>query len=595
MFTHCAGATLNISSEQGGYCMVALWASAEYDASAGGADVIVIETSWGGGDACVVNFVPEEAISTWSGQDNRYVPNPPPINATRVLSPEQVLTTTSQPHLEQIGSWHTSALLRSQMTPTSATYYFTVTGVLESQSGADTAATASVTAAAAAGDSLRAKHEAWWHAFWPDGGFVTFEYSMVESFFYTQLYKFGSAARVGRSVHDLMGPWFIPGTDWPDLHWDMNLQQTYYFPIAANRPTIASTLVDYIDKLARSGNLNTNVPTQWQVDSAAAPTGASSLSGNETCYWNYGADCKTAPPSVTGNLLWTISVAHLALTYAGNTTADADVVFPLLDRALQFYQHFQVVNADGSVHLPATFSPEYPGNPGPDANYDLSLYRWGLQLALQLADRYNLTSPHLPMWESTLRNLTFFSIDTKSNTFEIYAGTPYDTPHRHYSHLFMLWPLRGLLNVTNATLYETARNSINRWLATPETDSMFYRPAASAMNVLLRQHAAAFDNITYLLHNRIEGTGWYREGSAGSCTETPYAAAWAVTDWMLQSWNVTNAAGDLSPAVIIDYFPNIQVRQSVSCCSPMREIRFSVHPPNLTLQKSPLPHVFIRM
>ena len=35
--------------------------------------------------------------------------------------------------------------------------------------------------------------------------------------------------------------------------------------------------------------------------------------------------------------------------------------------------------------------------------------------------------------------------------------------------------------------------------------SMFYRPAASAMNVELGQRAAAFDNVTYLLHNRVEG------------------------------------------------------------------------------------------
>ena len=27
----------------------------------------------------------------------------------------------------------------------------------------------------------------------------------------------------GRS-YDLMGPWFIDGTDWPDLHWDLNVQ-----------------------------------------------------------------------------------------------------------------------------------------------------------------------------------------------------------------------------------------------------------------------------------------------------------------------------------------------------------------------------------
>ena len=29
-------------------------------------------------------------------------------------------------------------------------------------------------------------------------------------------------------------------------------------------------------------------------------------------------------------------------------------------------------------------------------------------------------------------------------------GTPYGTPHRHYSHLFAIWPLRAL-DMTNAS------------------------------------------------------------------------------------------------------------------------------------------------
>ncbi len=56
-----------------------------------------------------------------------------------------------------------------------------------------------------------------------------------------------------------------------------------YLPIGSNRPGLASTLTDYLETLLLSGNLNTNVPKAWQADSAAAPTGASSLSGNETC------------------------------------------------------------------------------------------------------------------------------------------------------------------------------------------------------------------------------------------------------------------------------------------------------------------------
>ena len=149
---------------------------------------------------------------------------------------------------------------------------------------------------------------------------------------------------------------------------------------------------------------------------------------------------------------------------AGN---DANVAFSLSC----CHYSLQIVRPDGSVHLPPTFSPEYPGNPGPDANYDIALYRWGLQTAIGLCESYNLTSPHLSAWRATLSNLTWYSVDPISNTFEIYAGVPYGTPHRHYSHLFALWPLRAL-DFNNATQAAIGRASVNLWLATPEEDSM---------------------------------------------------------------------------------------------------------------------------
>jgi len=98
------------------------------------------------------------------------------------------------------------------------------------------------------------------------------------------------------------------------------------------------------------------------------------------------------------------------------------------------------------------------------------------------------------------------------------------------------------------------------------------------MNVLLKQNAAAFDNITYLLDNRIEGSTWYREGSQGSCTETPYAGAWAVVDWYVQSWNTTQYGskddGTSTPQTVVDFFPGvddvIQLDQGAYVAAPAR-------------------------
>lgn len=138
---------------------------------------------------------------------------------------------------------------------------------------------------------------------------------------------------------------------------DLNLQYTYYLPILANRFDIASTLVDFVADLHTSGALAGNVPEAWRTDSSAAPTGASSLRGQESCYWSYGQNCTTSPPSVTGNLLWTLSVVHLLADVSGNATIDTEIVWPILGRALQFYSHFQTTSADGSIHLLPTFSP----------------------------------------------------------------------------------------------------------------------------------------------------------------------------------------------------------------------------------------------
>jgi len=156
---------------------------------------------------------------------------------------------------------------------------------------------------------------------------------------------------------------------------------------------------------------------------------------------------------------------------------------------------------------------------------------------------------HLDIFADTLDRLTWFPVS--NGTLAIYKDIPYGTPHRHFSHLMSIWPLR-LLDTSNVTNYELARDSINLWLATPEEDSMFYRPAAAVMNLLLEEREASYDNITYLLDNRIEGSTFYREGAAGSCTETPYAAVYAMVDWVMQSWNRTSGNEQ-----IIDVFKGV--------------------------------------
>jgi hypothetical protein len=274
------------------------------------------------------------------------------------------------------------------------------------------------------------------------------------------------------------------------------------------------------------------VPPQWQNDSAAAPSGASALDTLETCYWNYGAGCLSIPPTITGNLLWTIQVVYQAYELNRNETLLREQIWPLLRLAVNFYTHWQIDNrTDTQIHLPPTFSPEYAV--APDCNYDLALYRWGLTTALATASHLGIQDPNAPLWMDTLNRLTPYP--RGADGFWIGAGVPLSSSHRHFSHLFMIFPLKQL-DFADPAQMTLATTSIDHWLSMTEGLTGFCRTAASSMNVLLERPHEAYTNITFLVDNYILPNTFYQEGENGECGETPPAASSAVTDWMLMEW-----------------------------------------------------------
>jgi hypothetical protein len=191
-----------------GNLSLAVWACAAWDTAA---DVIAVEAMWSGSGAPALTWVPDNAQSTWSGYDATYVPNPPPLNASSQPASGWSLNLTTQPHL--VGTAHATAVLRMDGGDgNSTTIFVAISPVVASADAAGTAAVASVMAAGRLGvTALRAAHEEWWASWWPKGGFITLEDSVLEAFVFIQLYKFASGARQGRTVHDLEGPWFVEG------------------------------------------------------------------------------------------------------------------------------------------------------------------------------------------------------------------------------------------------------------------------------------------------------------------------------------------------------------------------------------------------
>jgi hypothetical protein len=47
---------------------------------------------------------------------------------------------------------------------------------------------------------------------------------------------------------------------------------------------------------------------------------------------------------------------------------------------------------------------------GPDTNYDLALYRWGLQLVLELDELLDMNDVNVALWRDTLERCVGFSL-----------------------------------------------------------------------------------------------------------------------------------------------------------------------------------------
>eukprot|EP01050_Picozoa_sp_SAG11_P022974 SAG11_NODE_4484_length_1878_cov_7.328274_2_plen_337_part_00 len=158
--------------------------------------------------ACVGGCVPWKASRC--SECNDYVANPAPVLASSSVLGGR-LNMTTQLHLR--GTAHTTAIYTcggaEKLCGRGGLAYFTaVSGVSEDRAAADEWAAGQASAAAALGtDAMRASHRRWWAEWWPRGGFVTYEYTVLESLFYLMQYKFGSAARRGRAFMDLNGPW----------------------------------------------------------------------------------------------------------------------------------------------------------------------------------------------------------------------------------------------------------------------------------------------------------------------------------------------------------------------------------------------------
>lgn len=362
-------------------------------------------------------------------------------------------------------------------------------------------------------------HRAWWNSYWQNGAFVSIPDTRMESFYWIQMYKLASGTRADRPALDLMGPWFRR-TPWPKIWWNLNIQLTYWPVYAANRLELGESLTRMLDNNVT--NLINNVPEAWREDSAA-------ISRTSTYDCKGGVGGKDGEER--GNLIWTMHNYWLQCRYSGDEARTRDKFYPLLKRTVAYYLHLLKPGDDGKLHIPVSLSPEYPKT-APDTNYDLALLRWGLETVIACSDRYRLNDPFAARCRETLAKLAPPPVDEKHG-FMIGAGQPLEISHRHFSHLFAIYPLH-LLDFDAPADRALAEKSVDFWIGFEGALQGYSFTGASAMSSWLGRRGTNVKMMNEFLDRFVKMNTMYLE--AGPVIETPLAGAAAIHEIVLQSW-----------------------------------------------------------
>lgn len=368
---------------------------------------------------------------------------------------------------------------------------------------------------------LQKSHRAWWNAFYP-ASFLTLSDATKENFYWIQLYKLASATRGDRALIDNTGPW-LTVTPWPNAWMNLNVQLTYWALNASNHLDLAASLENAFYN--HTENLRHNLPEAYRNGSFGI-----GRSSNGECVTETVGIPGVSPTAEVGLLPWICHNLWLIYRHKMDDTLLREKLFPLLKGSINYYLQFLRKEADGKLHLPKTYSPEYGS--AEDCNFDLSLLRWGCQTLLDIAGRLNIHDPLIPRWQKTLNQLTPYPADENEGLL-IGRNAPYAFSHRHYSHLLAIYPLY-LINTEREGDRETIEKSLKHWQSKEGALLGYSLTGASSISSALGKGNDALMYLDKLFGKFLSVNTLYRE--SGPVIETPLSGAQSIHDMLLQSW-----------------------------------------------------------
>jgi len=339
----------------------------------------------------------------------------------------------------------------------------------------------------------------------------------MESFYWIQMYKMGSASRQNGPLIDLMGPWFRT-TRWPAVWWNLNIQLTYWPFYMANH-------------LEGAEPLNRAI---WSQRVSLAQNAAPYQSDSFAICRATGPTLRCPGNNEIGDLAWTMHDLWLYYRSSMDDRYLREQLFPLMKGTFNYLWHLSSRNADGTVTLPPSPSPEYT-NKVENSSYSAACFRWLSKAIVEADARLKANDPVAEKAGLVLAHLAPYEIDPATGVM-VGKDMPFSHSHRHWSHLFMIYPFHEW-NWDDPQQRPLMEKSLNHWTSMPEGFAGFSYMGAASMHADAGDSDLAVRYLKTFLGKKTLPNTLYREGSP--VIETPLSFARTLQELLMTSYGGT--------------------------------------------------------
>jgi alpha-L-fucosidase 2 len=282
-------------------------------------------------------------------------------------------------------------------------------------------------------------HKKWWADYWKQSS-VTLPDAVIQHQYDMDMYLFASASRSGAPPITLQAVWTADNGKLPpwkgDYHNDLNTQLSYWPGYTANHLSESSAFTDWLWK---DKPVFLKYTRQFFKDNGLDVPGVCTLTGEPMGGWGQ----YSLSPTVS---CWLSQYFYWQWIYSGNTNFLKERAYPWVKAVAEHIESIAIKNKEGYWQLPISSSPEFFDNELKawflqTSNYDVSLIRWMLKTAVQMADTLHLPK-EADHWKKFLSGWPELALNPADSALLVAPGIPYSFSHRHFSHLMSIYPLQ---------------------------------------------------------------------------------------------------------------------------------------------------------